>query len=166
MITGRWQALALKFDKRLHYSYPVELLEDTGGLVKLRSLPGETLVHYSKGYQIPNPFHCDLYFWRRRWYNVFVNYHGDGTLDYFYCNVSLPPEVSVEQRTVSFVDLDLDVRVAPDGTYQVLDDDEFEQNSVLYGYPVRLHARALRAVDEILAHVRRRGRPFNVIPKG
>jgi protein associated with RNAse G/E len=166
MITGTWQALALKFDNKLHYSYPVSLLKDDGELVRLRSLPGETLVHYTKGYQIPNPYHCDLYFWRKRWYNVFVNHHEDGTLDYFYCNVSLPPVISVENRTVSFVDLDLDVRVAPDGTYQLLDDDEFEQHSVDYAYPVRLRARALRAVDEIIALAVKRGGPFSLIPKG
>src|SRR5438045_2892424 len=113
-----WQILSLKFDKRPHYTWPAVLNEDNGHLLRLRSLIGGTLIHYTRGFEEAVRRPADLTFWRDRWYNVFTNYHEDGKLRNFYCNVTMP--LTVQDSTISFVDLDLDVRVAPDGTYRIL----------------------------------------------
>jgi protein associated with RNAse G/E len=105
----------------------------------------------------------DLTFWRQRWYNVFTNYHEDGTLRYFYCNVAMPPVI--EASTVSFVDLDLDVQVLPDGSFRILDMDEFEQHRVRYGYPDWVQTNALRAVNDILALAEAREGPFGILAR-
>jgi protein associated with RNAse G/E len=104
-----------------------------------------------------------LTFWRGRWYNVFTNYHEDGTLRHFYCNVAMPP--LIEDSTIIFVDLDLDVQVWPDGTSRILDMDEFEQHRVQYGYPDWVQANALQAVNDILALAVARQGPFGVLAR-
>jgi predicted RNA-binding protein associated with RNAse of E/G family len=64
-------------------------------------------------------------FYTDRWYNIFeIHDREDGTLKGWYCNIGKP--ASIEHDTVSYIDLALDVWMAPDGTQTVLDEDELE----------------------------------------
>ena len=63
-------------------------------------------------------------YYNRRWYNIFEMHDWqDGHLKGWYCNVTLPAEISPQQ--VAYVDLALDLLVFPDGKQLVLDEDEF-----------------------------------------
>lgn len=63
-------------------------------------------------------------FYSDRWYNIFEVYDRDeGWIKGWYCNVGRP--AMVEPGFVSYVDLALDLWVAPDGLQTVLDEDEF-----------------------------------------
>src|SRR5262249_47002626 len=103
----------------------------------------------------------DLTFWRERWYNVFSNYDAAGNLHDLYCNVAMPLVIS--SNTLQYVDLDLDVRFYPDGTHEILDEDEFEQHTAKFGYPDEVRDQALRAVDDILALAKLHDEPFNLL---
>jgi uncharacterized protein len=153
-----WQVLALKYDGRPHYTWPAELLEDDGEQLTFRSVVGGLLVHYTRGFEEPTRRPSDLIFWRDRWYNVFVNLNDDGSTRNFYCNVAMP--LSIEGNTIKFVDLDLDVQIFPDGTYRVLDRDEYELHCIKYAYPDWLQQMAEQAVTEILALFEAREGPF------
>ena len=60
-----------------------------------------------------------------RWYNIFeIHDREDGHLKGWYCNVG-KPAVMDGKGGLSYVDLALDLWVAPDGTQTVLDEDEF-----------------------------------------
>ncbi len=64
-------------------------------------------------------------FYADRWYNIFEIYdRDDGTLKGWYCNVCQP--AVIEAGSVSYVDLALDLWVAPDGRQTVLDEDELQ----------------------------------------
>jgi hypothetical protein len=59
-----------------------------------------------------------------RWYNIFEIYdREDDTLKGWYCNVSSPAEL--QDSTISYRDLALDLLVFPDGSQIILDEDEF-----------------------------------------
>ena len=64
------------------------------------------------------------WFFTARWYSIYQIFgRADNLLKGWYCNVTRPAQVvSGEIHTV---DLALDLWVAPDGTQQVLDEDEF-----------------------------------------
>lgn len=63
-------------------------------------------------------------FYTDRWYNIFEIYdRDDGKLKGWYCNIGCP--AVIEDDTVSYIDLALDLWVAADGTQMVLDEDEF-----------------------------------------
>ena len=65
----------------------------------------------------------EIYF-SQRWYNIFeMHDRQDDHLKGWYCNITLPAEISSLQ--VSYVDLALDLLVFPDGRQLVLDEDEF-----------------------------------------
>jgi protein associated with RNAse G/E len=158
-----WQILSQKYDRRPHYTWPAILLDDDGQQLRFATVVGGKFVHYSEGSEEVIHRPSDLTFWRGRWYNVFTNYHEDGTLHYFYCNVALPP--LIERYTITFIDLDLDVQVWPDGSSRLLDAGEFERHCVRYGYPDQVQNNALQAVNDILALAEACEGPFSILAR-
>ena len=60
-----------------------------------------------------------------RWYNIFeIHAQEDDRLKGWYCNIGKPAVMETE-NIISYVDLALDLWVAPDGTQTVLDENEF-----------------------------------------
>lgn len=99
------------------------------------------------------------YYWLDRWYNVFRFSDPDGKLKNFYCNVNAPPQF--DGRVLCYIDLDIDVLVAPDLTYSILDIDDFEENANRYPYPEEVQANAGRALAELTDLINSRSFPFN-----
>jgi len=99
------------------------------------------------------------YYWLDRWYNVFRFSRPNGELRNYYCNVNVPP--SFNGGILSYVDLDLDILVAPDFSFQILDAKDFERNAEVYGYDDEIRANAQRALEELVAMIERRSVPFN-----
>lgn len=85
-----------------------------------------------------------------RWHNIFEVYdRGDNSLKGWYCNVATPAEI--QDNTISYKDLALDLLVFPDGTQIVLDEDEFKKIEITS--EERLHA--LAALAELQTHFRK-----------
>jgi protein associated with RNAse G/E len=98
------------------------------------------------------------YYWLDRWYNVFQFLKDDGSTRLWYCNINTPPKSTGDELT--YVDLDIDILVQPDFSFQILDADEFETNAKLYGYSEEEHLNAQSAVKEIIAMIDQRQFPF------
>jgi len=65
-------------------------------------------------------------FYTDKWYNIFAIYdRDDKKLKGWYCNITKP--AIVEDGSVSYVDLALDLWVSADGKQTVLDEDELEE---------------------------------------
>ncbi len=83
-------------------------------------------------------------YYTRRWYNVFEIYdRDDGALKAWYCNVGYPAEM--EDGSLSYRDLALDLLVYPDGSQAILDRDEFERLQL----DPQVRKQALSALDEL-----------------
>ena len=81
-----------------------------------------------------------------RWYNIFEIYDRENNqLKGWYCNIGYPAEIS--DRSVSYIDLALDLLVFPDGRKVVLDEDEFA--NLTLDQATRATARA--ALSNLLA---------------
>ncbi|MBI3168302.1 MAG: DUF402 domain-containing protein [Chloroflexi bacterium] len=64
-------------------------------------------------------------FYTDKWFNIFEIYdRDDGKLKGWYCNITKP--AVIEDGSVSYVDLALDLWVSVDGRQTVLDEDELE----------------------------------------
>ena len=98
------------------------------------------------------------YYWLDRWYNAFRFLKDDGSTRLWYCNINTPPEF--DGKTLSYIDLDIDILVQPDFSLQVLDEDEFETNAERYGYSPEEKSRAQAAVAELTAMIEQRRFPF------
>jgi len=83
-------------------------------------------------------------YYNRRWYNIFEMHDRlDDHLKGWYCNVTLPAEISFQQ--VAYVDLALDLLVFPGGRQLVLDEDEFNALEL----DPSTHTQALAALHEL-----------------
>lgn len=98
------------------------------------------------------------FYWMDRWYNVFRFSEPGHQLKSFYCNINVPPKFDGE--VLSYVDLDIDVLVQPDFSYQVLDLEDFERHARLYAYPEDLKQNAHRALTDLINLIETRAFPF------
>jgi uncharacterized protein len=77
-----------------------------------------------------------------------------------YCDIATEPRW-LDPDEVTMVDLDLDVvRMRRDGRVLLLDEDEFAEHQVRYGYPAEVISRAEQSAAWLLATVRAGVEPF------
>ena len=98
------------------------------------------------------------YYWQDRWYNIFRFLRADGSTRLYYCNINTPPKIA--SGVLSYIDLDMDILVQPDFSYQILDLEEFEANAAAYGYSNHEKARAQDALEELVMMIQTRQFPF------
>jgi len=148
----------LKYDGREHRRWPARIAKVDGSLLVLDAVFAEEVEHDLLG-KISAGTISTEYYWLDRWYNVFRFGDPKRQFQNFYCNINQPP--SFDGHVLSYIDLDIDVLVAPDFTYQVLDLDDFEENARRYSYPEEVHANAHRALTELTAFIEARAFPFD-----
>ena len=148
----------LKYDGREHRRWPARIAKSAGQLLVLDAVFDEEVEHDQLG-TISSGTVSTEYYWLDRWYNVFRFSDADRKLKKFYCNINEPPQF--DGSVLSYIDLDIDVLVAPDLTYRILDVDDFEENARRYGYPDEIQARARRALAELIELIEARAFPFN-----
>ncbi len=112
--------------------------------------------------EIPRETRTTEYYWFERWYNIFQFLEKDDSTRLWYCNINTPPVL--ENGVLSYIDLEIDVLVQPDFTFQILDVDEFEQNAKLFGYPDEVRGEVQRAVGEVTSLIEQRQFPFTKRP--
>ncbi|QHS24295.1 DUF402 domain-containing protein [Virgibacillus sp. MSP4-1] len=96
------------------------------------------------------------YFHAKYWFNVIGMIRTDGL--YYYCNLGSP--FAFDEEALKYIDYDLDIKVFPDMTFTLLDEDEYEQHKQEMNYP--------QVIDSILQHqvtilqrwIRQRKGPF------
>jgi protein associated with RNAse G/E len=147
-----------KCDGSAHRSWNAQLVHREGSLLILDGKFEVAVQHDLLG-TIAGGTHSLEYYWLDRWYNVFRFSQPNGELRNYYCNINVPP--TFNGKILSYVDLDLDILVAPDFSYQVLDAEDFERNAELYGYDDEIRANAQRSLDELVAMIDKRTFPFN-----
>ncbi|MCT2534375.1 DUF402 domain-containing protein [Aquibacillus koreensis] len=97
------------------------------------------------------------YFHSKYWFNIIGMLRTDGI--YYYCNISSP--FVFEEGTIKYIDYDLDVKVFPDMTYTLLDEDEYELHSQLMNYPKVLDRILKNNIEYLIRWVRQRKGPFS-----
>ena len=148
---------AYKYDGLLHRSWTAELVRREGPLVILDAKFTDEVSHDLLG-TIASGTHSLEYYWLDRWYNVFRFAQPDGKLRNYYCNVNVP--ATFTENILSYVDLDLDILVAPDFSYRILDVEDFERNARRYGYTPEVQANARQALAELASMIEMRSFPF------
>ena len=148
----------LKYDGVEHRRWPGFLAEREGPLLVVDATFNEDIEHELLG-KVASGTISTEYYWLDRWYNIFRFSDRKGTFQNFYCNVGLPP--SFDGRVLSYVDLDIDVLVKPDFSYQVLDLEDFDENAQRYAYPADVRDNAHAAVAELIRLIETRSFPFD-----
>ena len=147
----------LKYDDTEYRRWPAFLIDRDGPLLVLDAVFDQEIEHDLLG-TIASGTISTEYYWLDRWYNVFRFSDTGGTLKSFYCNVNMPP--NFDGQVLSYVDLDIDVLVKPDFSYQVLDLEDFDENARAYGYPSDVRENAHAALAELVQLIETRSFPF------
>ncbi len=149
---------ALKYDGSLHRAWKARLMRREDSLIVLEGVFEREVRHALLGHIARGTLSTE-YFWLNRWYNVFRFREPTGEMRNFYCNINQPARLS--GHTLSFVDLDLDVLVAPDFSYKILDRDEFTINAARFRYPPEILSEAEKALAALVSLIERRAFPFS-----
>lgn len=149
---------ALKFDGTEHRRWRTSLVKKEASLLVLDAAFAEEVRHSQLGLIERGTLSIE-YYWLDRWYNVFRFLEPDGSFRNFYCNVNMPP--SFDGRTLTYIDLDIDIVVSRNLSYEILDMEEFETNALRFKYPEDVRERARFALDELIALIEAREFPFN-----
>ncbi|MDH3492593.1 MAG: DUF402 domain-containing protein [Acidobacteriota bacterium] len=148
-----------KYDGSIKRSWTAELLSTTGDELLFRGVFEDDVSHPNLGKILRGTISYE-YYWLSRWFNVFRFHEPDGAFRNFYCNINMPPAFS--NGILDFVDLDIDILFNKDGSLEVLDRDEFDHNSELYGYGRDIVERVRREVLLVEMMIATRQPPFDV----
>jgi protein associated with RNAse G/E len=72
-----------------------------------------------------------MYFFKDKWFNIIAQIKRDGI--YYYCNIASP--AAIEEKTIKYIDYDLDLRIFPSGEYKILDRLEYKYHKKIMEYP-------------------------------
>ncbi|WP_028612335.1 DUF402 domain-containing protein [Paenibacillus harenae] len=155
---NRIKLRALKYPDHSHYEWEGELLEQTDDYVAVLCKPGRQLVHHTKNKVFTINNTSLEFFFLKEWCTVAIEIeHGQAAS--YYCNVAMPSVMN--NRDITFVDLDLDLLKGRNEDWKVVDEEEFESNSIKYRYPPELMENAVAALTRLKEKVRRAEFPFN-----
>jgi len=90
------------------------------------------------------------------WYNVVSLLEDQGIR--YYCNIASPPYVN--EGVITYIDYDLDVIRSPNGTIQIVDQEEYELHKHNYHYSDVVERKVKRGLESLLARLKREGPPF------
>ncbi|TYR79240.1 DUF402 domain-containing protein [Priestia megaterium] len=96
------------------------------------------------------------YFHAQYWFNVIGMIREDGI--YYYCNISSP--FIHDKEALKYIDYDLDIKVYPDMTYTLLDEDEYEKHRQEMNYPEVIDSILHNHVEHLKNWIRQRKGPF------
>jgi protein associated with RNAse G/E len=147
-----------KYDGTEHRQWRAQICRQQDSLIVLDAKFDEEIQHPLLGTIAPETLSIE-YYWLDRWYNIFRFVEPTGGLRNFYCNINVPPVF--ENGVLSYVDLDMDILVAPDFSYSILDEDEFAINAARYNYPAEVRRRSMEALEELITLIEKRGFPFS-----
>jgi protein associated with RNAse G/E len=149
---------AFKYGGAEHRSWKARVAEQQGSLLILEAEFEIEVTHESLG-TVSRGTRTVEYYWFDRWYNVFKFLNDAGDTRLYYCNINMPP--TFVNGRLSYLDLDIDVLVQPDLSYQVLDLQEFKVNAIRFSYSSEVKSRAHAAVDEVISMTEKRQFPFD-----
>jgi uncharacterized protein len=147
-----------KYDGQIHRRWYARLISQDSSLIVVQGVFQEAVNHRLLGLVEQGTVSTE-YFWMNQWYSIFQFTTPTGQLRNYYCNINQPP--NFDGKILSFIDLDVDILVAPDLSYQVLDEDEFIVNAERFNYPPEIHDQVQTAIKQILSRINLRQKPFN-----
>ena len=140
--------ISRKYDGKTYRSWEAELIEKNKSMLAFVGEFEKEVIHPHLGVIRRGTISYEFY-WMDRWYNVFRFHEPDGALRNFYCNINMPPKF--ENGVLDYVDLDIDMVIWRDFSRQILDVEEFEENSRKYAYPVALREKVFDGLDELVS---------------
>ncbi len=97
------------------------------------------------------------FFYPNSWFNIIAMIRKTGI--YYYCNIASPSLYDGE--AIKNIDYDLDVKVYPDGRFDLLDEDEYLTHGEKMGYSQELKMIINDQLEKLIEKVQKKEAPFN-----
>jgi uncharacterized protein len=153
------QVIKKKYDGSLCDEHEAYLCEETDEMITLFSLPGICYWIYRKATWLQTPDGLLEIYSKRKWYNVWHIAAQNSYTNLMYVNIAMPAVLDGE--TLEWVDLDLDYRIHLDGSVQLKDENEFQQNQQCLKYPPELVEQVQKACREVENGIKQNIFPFD-----
>lgn len=147
-----------KYDGTEHRHWRAQLTRRENSLLILDAIFEEEIQHPLLGIIARGTLSTEFY-WLDRWYNIFRFHQPSGEIRNFYCNINVPPVF--HRNVLSYIDLDMDILVAPNLSYSILDEDEFAANASLFKYPLEIQRQSRQALKQLITLIESCHFPFN-----
>lgn len=147
-----------KYDGKIHRSWKAELLEETAELLLLVGEFNSEVKHSKLGVIRRGTISYEFY-WKNEWFNVFRFHEPDGDLRNFYCNVNRPPRF--ENGVLDYIDLEIDILVRRDFSFEILDLDEYEESSRKFDFPSEVKYKVEESLNKLLQMIKEKKFPFD-----
>lgn len=147
-----------KFDGSIHRTWQCEMVNETPEFYLFLGSFETEIIHSKLGIIRPKTISYEYYF-KEKWFNIFRFHEPEGELKYYYCNINMPP--ILQNSVLDYIDLDIDILVKPDMTFEVLDEDEFTENSLKYGYDPKTIGKVKNSIQNIFSLIKARHFPFD-----
>lgn len=146
-----------KFDGRIHRSWKAEMIKEDKMLLVFLGKFEKEVKHPHLGV-IGRGTTSYEYYWLDRFYSIFRFHEPDDSFRNFYCNLNLPP--TFKDSVLDYVDLDIDVLVWKNFKFEILDLDEFAENSRRFNYSAELIQTVEINLQELINLIENRKFPF------
>ena len=145
-----------KHNGKIHRSWDEALfIEENNGYAVFGNY--KTLVTEADGRVWKTKEPAIMYFSKDNWFNIIGQLKDNGI--YYYCNIASP--YVIEERTIKYIDYDLDLKVFPDGNYRILDQEEYRQHAREMGYSDELDKILKKQLDVLIDLAVKKGGPFD-----
>ena len=98
-----------------------------------------------------------MYFFKDKWFNIIAQMKKDGV--YYYCNIATP--YIIEEKTIKYIDYDLDLRIFPNRDYKILDRMEYNYHKKLMHYSDELDFVINKALEQLIELYQKKYFPFH-----
>lgn len=149
-----------KFDGSIHRTWQCKLIQETQSFFLFVGKFEYEVVHSKLGIIKPDTISYEYYF-KEEWFNIFRFHEPTGELKYFYCNINTPP--TLLNSVLDYIDLDIDILVKPDLTFEILDEEEFAENSIKLEYPANILNKVENSLSKLLMLINEGSFPFDFV---
>lgn len=112
-----------KHDQTMHRIWDeVTVLEETDSAIIVANRRTKVIESNGRFWHTREP--SVAYFYKHHWFNV-IGIIKSGGVSY-YCNLSSP--ILYDDEAIKYIDYDLDIKVMPDFTYSILDQNEYRRH--------------------------------------
>lgn len=149
---------ALKPNGKPHQSWSSNLILQSGDWIITYSDYATPVRHHTKDLTYVMQ-HSNLgIFNTKEYYNIFIDFHKDGTFKMLYINVATP--AILQNNEITWTDLELDVVRLPGKLAELVDEDEFQEAKASGLLPADLADKAEAVAAELMQVVDMGGFPF------
>jgi protein associated with RNAse G/E len=155
-IGDKLQIQCYKHDKRIHRCWDEAIVLD---IKKDFIVFGneKTQVTESQGNTWRTKEPAIMYFFKDKWYNIIVQLKKDGIT--YYCNIATP--FIIEEDTIKYIDYDLDLRIFPNGSFKILDKQEYKYHKKKMNYSAELDMVVNESLSELITNYQNGAQYFN-----